>query len=63
MEALHKSRPVDEGFIAIGWDAVGDLSQLMPNRDAFKKAVSNAYPETKPGAVPISLSAWVTMHA
>jgi hypothetical protein len=28
MEALHKSRPVDEGFIAIGWDAVGDLSQL-----------------------------------
>jgi restriction system protein len=53
MEMHHGLRPISEGFVAIGWQAVGDLSKLPPNRDAFKKAVVAAYPKTKPGAVPV----------
>jgi len=38
--------------IAIGWPKMGDLSQLKPNRDSFKQSLSEAYPETKVGAIP-----------
>jgi restriction system protein len=40
--------------VALGWNKVGDLSTLAPNRDNFKTAVSLAYPETNPGAIPIN---------
>jgi restriction system protein len=55
---LHMDRgfgtlPISDGFIAIGWSAMGDLSKLPANREAFKKAVSATYPKMKPGAVPI----------
>ena len=39
-------------YIGIGWDKVGDLSQLAADREAFKAAVSAAYPNKKPGAIP-----------
>ena len=39
--------------IAIGWGKLGDLSSLPPSRDAFKTAFAKAYPEEKPGAVPV----------
>lgn len=39
--------------IAIGWDALGDLKKLPPTRDAFKAAFAKAYPQDKPGAVPV----------
>lgn len=39
--------------IAIGWDALGDLSTLPPSRDAFKARYVQAYPGEKPGAVPV----------
>ena len=39
-------------FIGIGWNKVGDLSQLSANREAFKTAVAKAYPNKKPGAIP-----------
>ncbi len=39
--------------IAIGWDALGDLSALPPSRDAFKARYVQVYPDEKPGAVPV----------
>lgn len=38
--------------VALGWDQMGDLSQLGPNRKAFKAAVAKNYPKKKPGAIP-----------
>ena len=37
-------------FVAIGWDAMGDLSAIPPERDAFKTVVLRSYPDSKPGA-------------
>jgi restriction system protein len=37
--------------IAIGWEEMGDLSQLAADRSAFKAAVRKAYPSIKDGAV------------
>lgn len=45
--------PIEKGFIAIGWDAIGDLSKLQPSRDAFKVAIAAAYKDKKPGAIPV----------
>lgn len=41
-----------EKQIAIGWDKVGDLSLLTPDRESFKAKVATAYPDYKPGAIP-----------
>ena len=35
--------------VALGWDAMGDLGALRPNRDAFKEYLIKAYPDKKPG--------------
>ena len=40
--------------VAIGWDVVGDLSKIRPDREAFKAKVGEAYPHFKPGAIPNS---------
>lgn len=45
---LQKSR------IALGWHAAGDLNNLPANREAFKKRVAEAFPDTKQGAVPVN---------
>ena len=37
--------------IAIGWDAMGDFSSIQNDRDAFKKKLVEAYPNTKKGAI------------
>jgi restriction system protein len=39
--------------VAIGWQKLGDLSSLSSSREAFKTAFARAYPEEKPGAVPV----------
>lgn len=44
---------VEEGFVSIGWDKIGDISKIGPDREALKTAQKTAYPETKPGAVPV----------
>jgi len=49
----HADRPIKEGFVAIGWSKMGDLSKLPANREAFKKTVTSTYPQLKPGAVPV----------
>jgi restriction system protein len=38
--------------IAIGWPDMGDLTKLPPDRDGFKAKMKNAYPASKPGAIP-----------
>lgn len=37
--------------IAIGWDAMGDLSKLAAERDAFKQRYVLAYPDAKKGGI------------
>ena len=53
MGRKHGERPVREGYVSIGWAELGDLAALPADRDAFKSAFANAYPDTKPGAVPV----------
>lgn len=42
-----------EKAIALGWKKLEDLTSLKPDREAFKKKVAEAYPEKKPGAIPV----------
>src|SRR3954451_17447657 len=44
---------VKGNFVSIGWDRIGDLAQIGPDREALKVEQKSAYPETKPGAVPV----------
>ena len=37
--------------IAVGWSAIGDLSKIAPEREAFKAAVAASYPDKKPGGI------------
>lgn len=53
MGAHVSDRPIDGGYVAIGWPAMGDLGKIAPNREAFKAALVAAYPDKKPGAVPV----------
>jgi restriction system protein len=53
MEWDNGTIPQDTKDIAIGWPALGDLNVLPSSRDAFKAALTKAYPEAKPGAVPV----------
>jgi len=41
-----------QNCIALGWDAMGDLSVLPADREAFKQRYVQAYPEAKKGGVP-----------
>lgn len=43
-----------KNVIALGWDRMGDLSTIKADREAFKAKLLEAYPETKPGAVPVA---------
>ncbi|HEY3284437.1 MAG TPA: hypothetical protein VGN26_19380 [Armatimonadota bacterium] len=43
-----------EGCIALGWDRVGDLTDLPNDREVFKTRLSAVYPEMKPGAIPLT---------
>jgi restriction system protein len=55
---LHNNHPdlglVEEGFVSVGWDELGDLATLDASRDAFKAALREAYPDYKEGAVPVA---------
>lgn len=54
MGRQHGSRPIDEGYVSIGWSKMGDLSKIAPDREAFKTKLVEAYPATKLGAVPVN---------
>jgi restriction system protein len=42
------------GCIAVGWQKVGDLAKLRPDREAFKARVAEAYGHFKAGAIPVA---------
>lgn len=46
------SRPVEQGYVAIGWMALGDLRQY-PDRKALKVALATAYPDKKARSRPV----------
>lgn len=46
------SRPLDTGYIAIGWSVLGDLRQYA-DREAFKVALAKHYPNKKAGSRPV----------
>ncbi len=44
--------PVADGAVRIGWDEMGDLSQLEATRDAFKAAVAERMPQIDDVRIP-----------
>lgn len=54
---IHNDQPsldlVAESMVTIGWDRVGDLAALGPDRTAIKARLSTLNPDAKPGAIPI----------
>lgn len=42
------------GWIALGWNEIGDLRQLSPTREAFKVVMKEADPDAKPGSIPVN---------
>ncbi len=44
---LSKSR------VALGWPKLGDLTSIGHDRDLLKSALRTAYPNAKPGAIPV----------
>ena len=49
----HATRPIDEGYIAIGWSHVGDLAKIPNDREAFKAIIAKTYQDIKTGAIPV----------
>ena len=45
---------LENNLIAIGWSKAGDLTELKPNREAFKERLAETHPHLKPGAIPVS---------
>ncbi|SDQ14988.1 restriction endonuclease [Pseudovibrio sp. Tun.PSC04-5.I4] len=51
---VHVSdRPIEGGYVGIGWLAMGDLTKIGASREAFKTALVAAYPDKKTGAIPV----------
>jgi restriction system protein len=46
------ARPIEQGYVAIGWTALGDLRQY-PDREALKVALGTHYPDKKAGSRPV----------
>ncbi|MGP9723888.1 restriction endonuclease [Corynebacterium sp. AOP40-9SA-29] len=42
---------VDEGFVSIGWDEVGDLSKFSSGRDSIKKTLAEKHPNAKTNSI------------
>ncbi len=52
MGAHVGDRPLENGYVAIGWTALGDLRQY-PDREALKIALAQHYPDKKAGSRPV----------
>ena len=54
---VHNDHPeldlVGNGFVAIGWDDIGDLSEIGPDKEELKQRIASVRPEAKPGAIPV----------
>lgn len=53
MGAHVSDRPIDGGYVGIGWTQMGDLRQYAPDREVLKIAVAETYPDKKAGAIPV----------
>lgn len=42
---------LNEHCVALGWEEVGDLSELSADREAFKKRIAEVYPDKNGGSV------------
>lgn len=54
MPREHGSAPVEQGFVAIGWPAMGDLARIKPTREAFKATFVQTHPDAMPGTAPVA---------
>lgn len=48
---VFDSELVDEGFISLGWDDVGDLRQYGDSQDAIREGLQRTLPDAAPGAL------------
>lgn len=53
MAEIEPTAPLEENFIGIGWEKMGDLSAISPSREHFKDQFTQAYPNEKMGAIPV----------
>lgn len=44
----------EHDVVALGWEDIGNLSNLGANREAFKARYAEVYPDASPGAIPVS---------
>lgn len=51
IHTMDDSLFLNQNIIAIGWDAIGDLSRIEPTREAYKNEYIRAYPNAKKGSV------------
>lgn len=56
---IHAGRTIEvetlflkENYITIGWNELGNLSKIIPDRESFKLAVSKTYSDIKPRVIP-----------
>ena len=54
---IHNDQPsldlIEGGFVAIGWEELGDLTPLLGDREAAKAALADTYWTAKVGAIPV----------
>ncbi|MGA2929898.1 MAG: restriction endonuclease [Solirubrobacteraceae bacterium] len=54
---IHNDHPeldlIGNGFISVGWEALGDLTAIGPDKEALKQRVAQTFPNAKPGAIPV----------
>src|SRR5699024_9937010 len=54
---IHNDRkeidPAQDKAVRIGWDEIGDLSELEPSREAFKSALGKAGPAAGEATIPV----------
>jgi restriction system protein len=54
---IHNDQPsldlVQGGFVSIGWEELGDLRTIGPDRETLKLRLAATYPTAKPGAIPV----------
>ena len=44
---------LEQGYVAIGWSELGELSPLPNEREAVKAALTSVYPDKKAGGIPV----------
>jgi restriction system protein len=45
--------PIEKSYACLGWPDVGNIFEFPADREAYKVAIHHAYPEKKPGAIPV----------